>query len=108
LLGVRAFASKNEFNYQDVLLFEDLLTDEEKMIWDSAWKFADDVLFKKVIKGTREEKFDTTIMKEYGDMGFLGATLNEYDLPGVSSVSYGLISREVERVDSGYRSALSV
>jgi len=47
-------------------------------------------------------------MKEYGNLGFLGATLNEYDLPGVSSASYGLISREVERCDSGYRSALSV
>jgi len=47
---------------------------------------------KKIIKGTREEKFDTSIMKEYGSLGFLGATLNEYDLPGVSSASYGLIS----------------
>mgnify|MGYP001619352145 CR=1 FL=1 len=81
---------------------EDLLTEEEKMIRDSARKFADDVLYKKVIKCTREEKFDASIMKEYGDLGFLGATLNEYDLPGVSSTSYGLIAREVERVDSGF------
>jgi len=106
--GIRAFASMKEFDYQDPLWFDDLLTDEERLIWDTAWKFVDDVLMKKVIKGTWEEKFDTSIMKEYGNLGFLGATLNEYDLPGVSSASYGLISREVERCDSGYRSALSV
>ena len=60
------------------------------------------------LKANREEKFDKIIMKEYGDMNFLGATLKGYGCAGVSSVAYGLIIREVERVDSGYRSAMSV
>lgn len=55
-----------------------------------------------------KEHFDIDIMKEYGEAGFLGCTISDYDLPGVSSTAYGLINREVERVDSGYRSALSV
>lgn len=71
---------------------EDLLTEEEKLIRDTARKFADEVLYKKIIKNTREERFDISIMKQYGDLGFLGATLDEYDLPGVSSASYGLIA----------------
>jgi len=60
--GLRAFASLKEFDYQDPLRFEDLLTDEERLIKDTAKKFVDEVLMKKVIKGTREEKFDTSIM----------------------------------------------
>lgn len=55
-----------------------------------------------------KETFDTNIMKEMGELGFLGCTISDYNLPGVSSVAYGLINREIERVDSGYRSALSV
>lgn len=55
-----------------------------------------------------KEHFDTNILKEMGNLGFLGCTIKEYDLPGISSVGYGLLNREIERVDSGYRSALSV
>ena len=62
----------------------------------------------RVREAYNKEHFDTTILKEMGSLGLLGCTLNEYDLPGVSSVAYGLINREIERVDSGYRSALSV
>lgn len=62
----------------------------------------------RVIEAYKNEYFDREILREMGSLGFLGCTLNEYDLPGVSSVAYGLINREVERVDSGYRSALSV
>jgi glutaryl-CoA dehydrogenase len=62
----------------------------------------------RILKANREEKFDKSIMKEYGEMNFLGATLKGYGCAGVSSVAYGLIIREVERVDSGYRSAMSV
>ena len=62
----------------------------------------------RVLEATRKHHFDKSIMKEMGELGFLGCTVDEYDLPGVSYVAYGLINREVERVDSGYRSALSV
>jgi glutaryl-CoA dehydrogenase len=74
----------------------------------SAREHCQSKLFPRVLKANREEKFDKNIMKEYGEMGFLGATLHGYGCAGVSSVSYGLIIREVERVDSGYRSAMSV
>lgn len=62
----------------------------------------------RVMEAYNKEHFDLEIMKEMGELGFLGCTIKDYDLPGVSSTAYGLINREVERVDSGYRSALSV
>jgi len=62
----------------------------------------------RIIEATRKHKFDRAIYKEMGELGFLGATLTEYGCAGVSHVGYGLINRELERVDSGYRSALSV
>ena len=62
----------------------------------------------RILEATRKSHFDREIMREMGQMGFLGCTLNEYNLPGVSYVAYGLLNREIERVDSGYRSALSV
>lgn len=62
----------------------------------------------RILEATREGKFHKEIMKEMGELGFLGCTVKEFDLPGVSYVAYGLLNREIERVDSGYRSALSV
>jgi len=62
----------------------------------------------RVTEAYQKEKFDLSIMKEMGELGFLGCTIDEYDLPGVSSVAYGLINRQIESIDSGYRSALSV
>ena len=62
----------------------------------------------RILDATRKSFFDKEIMKEMGKLGFLGCTLSEYNLPGVSYVAYGLLNREIERVDSGYRSALSV
>lgn len=78
------------------------------MVRDSARQYAQEKLMPRVRKAYNEEKFDPEIMKEMGALGFLGCTHDEYGLPGVSSVSYGLINREIERVDSGYRSTLSV
>ena len=75
---------------------------------DSAKEYCQNKLFPRILKANREEKFDKDIMKEFGEMNFLGATLQGYGCAGVSSVSYGLIIREVERVDSAYRSAMSV
>jgi glutaryl-CoA dehydrogenase len=97
-----------KFDFEDPLQIEDLFTEDEKMVRDSARQFAQEKLMPRIIKAYNEEKFDKEIMREYGAQGFLGCTISEYGLPGVSSTAYGLINREVERVDSGYRSALSV
>ena len=101
-------SNKVSFNFEDPLDLNGLLKEEETMIMNSARDFCQSKLFPGIIKANREEIFDRNIMKEFGEMGFLGATIKEYGCPGVSSVSYGLIIREVERVDSAYRSAMSV
>ena len=96
------------FDWQDPLLLDELLSDEERMVRDSARDFAQNRLMPGIIEANRHERFDPAIMREMGALGFLGATLNGYGCAGVSQVSYGLIAREMERVDSGYRSCLSV
>ncbi len=101
-------ADRAPFDWQDPLLLNELLTDEERMVRDSAHDFAQSRLMPGIIEANRHEKFDPEIMKEMGKLGLLGATINGYGCPGVSQISYGLIAREMERVDSGYRSALSV
>ena len=75
---------------------------------EGARNFAQSTLMPIVIPSYRSDRFDPAIMKEFGKYGFLGATIKEYGLPGVSHVAYGLINREVERVDSGFRSSCSV
>ncbi len=102
-------AEKQKFDWQDPLLLESQLTDEERMIRDSARGYAQDKLMPRVIMANREERFDREIMTELGAQGLLGATVaEEYGGGGAGHVAYGLIAREVERVDSGYRSAMSV
>ena len=96
------------FQWDDALRFELELSDDERAIRDAARAYCQDKLFPRALMANREEKFDRSIMNEMGEMGFLGATLEGYGCAGVNYVSYGLISREVERVDSGYRSAFSV
>jgi len=78
------------------------------MIDEAAMQFSQEKLMPRVRSAYNKEHFDLDIMKEFGEMGFLGCTIPEYGLPGISSTAYGLINRQVERVDSGYRSALSV
>jgi glutaryl-CoA dehydrogenase len=97
-----------QFAWDDALLLDDQLTEDERAIRDAARDYCQDKLFPRVLMANRHEKFDREIMNEMGDMGFLGATLEGYGCAGVSYVAYGLIAREVERVDSGYRSAFSV
>jgi glutaryl-CoA dehydrogenase len=97
-----------QFKWDDALLLDDQLTDDERLIRDSAHAFCQEKLFSRVLLANRHERFDREIMNEMGEMGFLGATLEGYGCAGVSYVAYGLIAREVERVDSGYRSAFSV
>jgi glutaryl-CoA dehydrogenase len=97
-----------QFKWDDALLLEQQLTEEERAIRDAAHDYCQEKLFSRVLMANRHEKFDRTIMNEFGAMGFLGATLDSHGCAGVSYVAYGLIAREVERVDSGYRSAFSV
>jgi hypothetical protein len=96
------------FAWDDALRLDDQLTEDERAIRDAAHAYCQEKLFPRVLMANRHEKFDREIMNEMGEMGFLGATLEGYGCAGVNYVSYGLIAREVERVDSGYRSAFSV
>ena len=103
-----SFISRNIFNYTDPFLLEKQLTDDEKSIKDVAYKFSKDYLLPNVVSSFRNETFDKNIIKEMGYAGLLGPTINGYGCARVNYVSYGLIMREIERVDSGYRSCASV
>jgi glutaryl-CoA dehydrogenase len=97
------------FNWEDPLDLESQLSEEERMVRDTARGYAQDKLFPRVLSAYREERFDREIMSEMGALGLLGPTVpEEYGGAGLGYVAYGLIAREVERVDSGYRSAMSV
>ena len=102
-------AKRVTFDWQDPMFLEQQLGDDERMIRDAARDYCQERLMPRVQQANREESFDREIMNEFGDLGLLGATLpEEYGCAGVNYVSYGLVAREVERVDSGYRSAMSV
>ncbi|MDA9611451.1 acyl-CoA dehydrogenase [Gammaproteobacteria bacterium] len=93
---------------KDILKFKDQLSGDEKLISESAYDYCQNELMSRIKHANRNETFDKEIYKEFGSMGFLGAPILGYGCPGVNYVSYGLIAREIERVDSGYRSAFSV
>ena len=99
---------KPTFKWDDALLLDNQLTDEERMIRDAAHTYCREKLLPRVLMANRHETFDREIMYEMGALGFLGSTIEGYGCAGVNHVAYGLIAREVERVDSGYRSAMSV
>jgi len=96
------------FDFRDALNLETRLTEEEVMVRDVFKEYCQEKLMPRVTLANRNETFDRDIMSEMGDLGVLGPTIQGYGCPGVSYVSYGLIAREVERVDSSYRSAMSV
>jgi glutaryl-CoA dehydrogenase len=97
------------FNWQDPFLLDQQLTDEERMIREAAAAYCQDKLQPRVLNAFRNEKTDIEIFREMGELGLLGPTIpTEYGGPGLNYVAYGLIAREVERVDSGYRSMMSV
>ncbi len=97
------------FQWDDPFLFEQQLDDDERQIRDAARAYCQDKLQPRVLSASREERFDRDIMNEMGELGMLGSTVAEtYGGAGLGHVAYGLIAREVERVDSGYRSAMSV
>ena len=99
---------KAKFNWEDPFLLSEQLTSDERAIVEAAHAFCQEKLQPRVLMAARHEKFDREIMNEFGAMGFLGSTIEGYGCAGLNYVSYGLVAREVERVDSGYRSAMSV
>jgi glutaryl-CoA dehydrogenase len=98
----------NSFKWDDPFFLEQQLSEEERMIALAAREYAQEKLQPRVLKDFHDEHFDKAIFREMGKAGFLGATISGYGCAGVNYVSYGLITREIERVDSGYRSAMSV
>jgi len=100
--------SSNDFEWSDPLLLDDELSQDERMVRDAARDYCRGKLVPRVIQANREERFDRSIMNEMGELGLLGSTIRGYGCAGVNHVCYGLVAREVERVDSAYRSAMSV
>jgi len=92
----------------NLLLFENQLSEEERLISSNVAEYCQQKLFPRILEANRSETFDRDIYYEMGELGILGATIDGYGCAGVNYVSYGLITREIERVDSSYRSALSV
>jgi glutaryl-CoA dehydrogenase len=102
-------AARAQFQWDDPLLLDEQLSEDERMVRDAARAYCQEKLMPRILLANREERFDREIMNEMGALGFLGATLPEdYGCAAVNYVCYGLVAREVERVDSSYRSALSV
>jgi glutaryl-CoA dehydrogenase len=101
-------AAKATFDWQDPLLLDEALSGEERLLRDTVRDFCQDKLMTRILAANRHERFDREIMNEMGELGLLGSTIEGYGCAGINYVSYGLVAREVERVDSGYRSAMSV
>jgi glutaryl-CoA dehydrogenase len=101
-------SAEARFAWEDPLRLDEQLSDDERRIRDLAREYAQEKLMPRIIEANRHERFDREILLEMGELGFLGSTLHGYGCAGVSYVSYGLVAREIERVDSGYRSAMSV
>lgn len=106
--AVRRYASSAGFNWEDPLLSSELYTEEELAVQDTARQYCQERLLPRILDAYRNENYDRKILEEMGELGFLGANIEGYDCAGVSTVAYGLITKEVERVDSGYRSGMSV
>jgi len=107
-MSTKESANKPGFQWDDPFLLDEQLSDEERMVRDSAHAYCQEKLMPRVRDSHRHERFDREVMNEMGALGFLGSTIEGYGCAGVNHVSYGLIAREIERVDSGYRSASGV
>jgi glutaryl-CoA dehydrogenase len=101
-------AMPSTFNWDDPFFFDSQLSDDERAVRDAAAAYSQERLQTRVLMAARHETFDRTIMNEMGELGLLGSTIEGYGCAGLNHVCYGLVAREVERVDSGYRSAMSV
>ena len=106
--SVKVNKPKAEFKWDDPLLLSEQLTEDERLVMEAARSYCQEKLYPRVQSAFREERFDREIMNEMGELGFLGSTIDGYGCAGVNHVCYGIVAREVERVDSGYRSAMSV
>ena len=100
--------ARSGFQWDDPLLLDEQLSDDERMVRESARAYCQEKLMPRVVLAHRQERFDREVFTEMGALGFLGSTLEGYGCAGANHVSYGLIAREIERVDSGYRSMMSV
>ncbi|MBM3509469.1 MAG: acyl-CoA dehydrogenase [Alphaproteobacteria bacterium] len=103
-----ATAKAAEFKWDDAFLLADQLSEDERLVMESARNYCQQKLMPRILQAFRNETFDRAVFDEMGEMGFLGSTLEGYGCAGVNHVCYGLIAREVERVDSAYRSTMSV
>jgi len=103
-----ASSSRAHFDWEDPFLLREQLTDEERMVTDSAHQFFQKELMPGILAANRNETFNPNIMRQMGEMGLLGVTIDGYGCAGLSNVAYGMIAKEIETVDSGYRSAMSV
>ncbi|MDH3376345.1 MAG: acyl-CoA dehydrogenase [Gammaproteobacteria bacterium] len=97
-----------QFQWDDVLRFDEQLSDDERMARDTIGRYCQDKLMPRIVKAHRDEQFDRNLFNEMGELGILGSTIDGYGCAGLSYVCYGLIAREIERVDSGLRSVMSV
>ncbi|OQR66749.1 glutaryl-CoA dehydrogenase [Tropilaelaps mercedesae] len=100
--------ASSKFDYCDPFLLDEQLSTEEKMVRDNFRSYCQEKLFPRILMANRHEKFDREIMNELGELGVLGSTIQGFGCAGTNYVTYGLLAREIERVDSGYRSAMSV
>src|SRR5690606_11823628 len=96
------------FSWEDPLLLEEQLTDDERMIRDAAHRYAQERLMPRILMQNRHEDFDRDVLNEMGELGFLGAFIEGHGCPGIGFVASGLIMRELERVDTAYRSSANV
>ncbi len=100
--------NRPEFSWEDPLLLDEQLTEDERMVRDSVRKYCQEKLMPRIVESNRHETYDRSIINEMGELGMLGSSIEGYGCPGLNYVCYGLVAREVERVDSGYRSSMSV
>ena len=107
-IGSRRLSTRAVFNWHDPLNLRSCLTEEELLIQDSANAYCQEELLPGIVQANRNATFDPKIMKQMGELGLLGPTIQGYGCPGVGYVSYGLFANAVERIDSAYRSAMSV
>jgi glutaryl-CoA dehydrogenase len=108
VVAAASSTDKPAFAWDDPFLFEEQLTDDERLIRSTAREYAQDRLMPRILEANRHERVERSIFNEMGELGLLGATIEGYGCAGVNQTSYGLVARELERVDSGYRSMLSV